>query len=76
LTRQGSKGAGEVRFGLGWSIESTTSGDRICHSGSNGTGFRSYVEFDPVKRHGLIIMTNSSGGADLWRDLVGYIGVP
>jgi CubicO group peptidase (beta-lactamase class C family) len=76
LTRHGNKGEGEVRFGLGWSIESTTSGDRICHSGSNGTGFRSYVEFDPAKRHGLIIMTNSDSGADLWRELVGYIGVP
>jgi CubicO group peptidase (beta-lactamase class C family) len=76
LVRHGQKGSGDVRFGLGWSIESTASGDRICHGGSNGTGFRSYVEFDPVKRHGLIIMTNSTGGDDMWRELLEYIGVP
>ncbi len=76
LTRRGVQGTGEVRFGLGWSIEPTPSGDRIRHSGSNGTGFRSYVEFDPVKGHGLVIMTNSDSGDALWNDLVSLIGVP
>jgi len=76
LTRRGSRGQGDVRFGLGWSIEPTASGNRICHSGSNGTGFRSYVEFDPVKGHGLVIMTNSDGGDKFWKNLVGCIGIP
>jgi CubicO group peptidase (beta-lactamase class C family) len=75
-SRRDSISTGQPRFGLGWLIEPTASGDRICHSGSNGTGFRSFVEFDPVKRHGLIIMTNGTGGASLWRDLLAYIGVP
>jgi hypothetical protein len=34
------------------------------------------VEFDPVRGHGLIIMTNSDSGGDLWPELLGYIGVP
>ncbi|MEX2080119.1 MAG: serine hydrolase domain-containing protein, partial [Dehalococcoidia bacterium] len=76
LSRRGSTGATAPQFGLGWLIDPTASGERICHSGSNGTGFRSYVEFDPVKGHGIIIMTNSTGGDDLWRDLLGRIGVP
>ncbi|MCX7047874.1 MAG: serine hydrolase [Candidatus Sumerlaeota bacterium] len=76
LTRRGSTGVGDVRYGLGWFIEPTASGPRICHSGANGAGFRSYVEFDPVKGHGLIIMTNSDSGADFWKELVGYIGIP
>jgi CubicO group peptidase (beta-lactamase class C family) len=64
LTRRGSQGATVPRFGLGWLIESTAS------------GVRSYVEFDPMKGHGLIVMTNSTRGDDLWRDLLGHIGVP
>ncbi len=76
LTRRGSKGQGEVRYGLGWAIEPAASGPRIRHSGSNGTGFRSHVEFDPAKGHGLVIMTNGDGGADFWKELVGFIGIP
>lgn len=76
IERRGSRGSGEVRYGLGWSIEPTASGDRIRHSGSNGTGFRSHVEFDPQKGHGLLVMTNGVRGDRLWRDLVGRVGVP
>lgn len=76
LIRSGSLVAGDVRFGLDWRVEPAASGDRICHSGSNGTGFRSYVEFDAAKGHGLVIMTNSSGGAKLCQELIGRIGVP
>lgn len=76
LIRRGSQGRGDVRFGLGWLIEPCASGNRICHSGSNGTGFRCHAEFDPVRGHGLIIMTNSTSGDDLWRELVSLIGVP
>lgn len=76
LVRRGSQVEGSIRFGLGWSIEPTASGPRIRHSGSNGTGFRSYVEFDPIRQDGLIIMTNADSGAALWRDLVQAIGRP
>ncbi|MBM3860014.1 MAG: hypothetical protein FJ395_10230 [Verrucomicrobia bacterium] len=76
LTRRGRVGTGDVRFGLGWSIEPTASGNRICHSGSNGTGFRSYVEFDPAKGHGLIIMANSTRGDRFWKELLSFIATP
>lgn len=76
LARQGLAGTGELRFGLGWAIEPTPSGPRFRHSGSNGTGFRSYVEFDPAAGHGLLIMTNAVNGDRLWKDLVSRIGRP
>jgi CubicO group peptidase (beta-lactamase class C family) len=76
LSRQGSRTTGEIRFGLGWSIEPAASGPRIRHSGSNGTGFRSYAEFDPEAGHGLIIMTNADRGDALWRELVEFMGTP
>lgn len=76
LIRRGSAGVGAVRYGLGWVLEPTASGLRVRHSGSNGTGFRCHAEFDPVKGHGLVIMTNGSGGDALWRELVERIGVP
>lgn len=76
LTRRGSQGNGQVRFGLGWSVEPTASGTRIRHSGANGTGFRSHAEFDPETGSGLIIMTNGTQGDDLWRELVSLIAEP
>jgi len=76
LTRQGQTGQGDLRFGLGWSIEPTASGPRARHSGSNGTGFRCYTEFDPKKGHGIVIMTNSSSGDTLWQDLIRHHGIP
>lgn len=76
LQRRGSTGAGEVRFGLGWSLEPTVSGLRACHSGSNGTGFRSHAEFDPGQGHGLVILTNGDGGEAFWRDLLNHLGRP
>lgn len=76
LTRRDGRTGSEVRFGLGWSIESTPSCDRIRHGGANGTGFRSYVEFDPKRGHGLVIMANSTQGDELWQEVVRLIGTP
>jgi CubicO group peptidase (beta-lactamase class C family) len=76
LSRRGSQGRGDVRYGLGWSVEPAASGPRIRHSGSNGTGFRSHAEFDPARGHGLVIMTNSTSGDALWKELVNRIGQP
>ncbi|MEN3943105.1 serine hydrolase [Prosthecobacter sp. SYSU 5D2] len=76
LTRRDGRTGEEVRYGLGWSIESTASGDRIRHGGSNGTGFRSYTEFDPKCGHGMVIMTNSTQGDELWQEVVRLIGTP
>ncbi|HCN79024.1 MAG TPA: hypothetical protein DIT13_17805 [Verrucomicrobiales bacterium] len=76
LTRRGAKAEGVVQYGLGWAVEPCASGPRIRHSGSNGTGFRSHVEFDPVAGHGLLIFTNSTSGDAFWRELLGFIGRP
>jgi len=76
ITRRGQIGSGPIRYGLGWAIESTSSGPRVRHSGVNGTGFRCHAEFNPQKGHGLVIMTNSDSGDELWRELVQRIGVP
>ena len=75
ITRRGHQGSGVIRYGLGWAIEPAASGPRVRHSGSNGTGFRCHAEFDPVKGHGIVIMTNSTNGGELWRELVERAGV-
>jgi CubicO group peptidase (beta-lactamase class C family) len=63
-------------YGLGWALDRTARGLRVRHSGSNGTGFRSYVEFHPDRGTGLVIMTNAVGGAALWRELIAQVGEP
>ncbi len=76
LLRRDRPFPGEIRFGLGWGIETTASGSRIRHGGTNGTGFRCYCEFDPANGHGVVIMTNGSSGGGLWKDVMRHIGVP
>lgn len=75
IVRSG-KSAEDTHYGLGWAIDSTPSGDRVHHSGSNGTGFRCYCEFDPERGTGIVIMTNAAGGAGLWRELIAAVGEP
>ena len=60
-------------WGLGWAIDATASGDCVYHSGSNGTGFRCYCEFDRKSCSGLVIMTNAVGGEDLWKAVVAAV---
>jgi CubicO group peptidase (beta-lactamase class C family) len=74
--RQGRMGEGDIRFGIGWAIEPASSGPRICHGGSNGTGFRSHAEFDPADGHGLILFTNGEGGSELRVEMLEELGVP
>jgi hypothetical protein len=49
---------------------------RAWHSGSNGTGFRCYCEFDPQKKTGIVIMTGSVNGSSLYQNLVSSIDFP
>ena len=60
----------KVSWGLGWAIDQTESGPRIYHAGANGTGFRCYSQFDPAAGAGLVIMTNSVSGRELWESVV------
>lgn len=66
---------GPVYFGLGWRIDTTPTGNRICHSGSNRTGFRCYSEFIPDCGNGIVIMTNSVGGVSVWQGVMAAVGV-
>ena len=76
IVRGGRPGSGAACYGLGWAVDRTASGDRFYHSGSNGTGFRCYCEFDPKRGSGIVIMTNASGGAALWQELIAAVGDP
>jgi|GEM_PF-182603 len=76
VARSGIRAPGDVYWGLGWAIDATSSGDRAYHSGSNGTGFRCYCEFDRQRGSGLVIMTNAVGGEALWRDVLASVGEP
>jgi len=60
--------------GLGWGIDSTITGDIVYHSGANQTGFRCYSQFNMQDGSGIVIMTNSENGSELWQRLIKVIG--
>jgi len=76
VERAGETVANATYRGLGWAIDKTAGGDRIYHSGSNGTGFRCYCEFDHVRGTGIVIMTNAIGGRRLWEQVVAAVAPP
>ncbi|MFZ4514304.1 MAG: hypothetical protein ACOYNX_11800, partial [Geothrix sp.] len=61
-------------WGLGWSLNATEQGDIAHHSGSNSTGFRCFSQFSPSRGTGLVILTNSTQGGELWTRVVASIG--
>ncbi len=76
VARGGVRRFEPMYYGLGWAIDTTATGDRIHHSGSNGTGFRCYCEFDRRRGTGLVIMANAVNGARLWEDIMLAVGEP
>ena len=60
--------------GLGWVIDSTITGDIVYHSGANQTGFACYSQFNRREGSGIVIMTNSKNGSDLWSRLISIVG--
>lgn len=60
--------------GLGWTIDSTITGDIVYHSGANQTGFRCYSQFSTQNGSGIVIMTNGENGSELWQKLIKVIG--
>ena len=74
VQRAGRARAHGVFWGLGWCINSTSQGDIVHHSGSNRSGFRCFSQFSPSRGSGIVIMTNSAGGTELWTRLVSRIG--
>jgi serine-type D-Ala-D-Ala carboxypeptidase/endopeptidase len=53
-------GSPAMQIGLGWHIRDHK---YIWHNGGTG-GFRSFIGFDPVRKRGIVILTNSTTGAD------------
>ena len=74
VERPGAARGTAVFWGLGWSLNATDLGDIAHHGGSNMTGFRCFSQFSPSRGTGLVILTNSTQGSDLWTRVVAAIG--
>jgi CubicO group peptidase (beta-lactamase class C family) len=74
IERPGRARGEEVFWGLGWSLNTTASGDIVHHSGANSTGFRCFGQFSPGRGSGIVILTNGLGGGELWARLVNAVG--
>ena len=61
-------------WSLGWAVDSTAYGKVYYHSGANRTGFRCYSQFNLDEGNGIVIMTNSLNGTELWTRLIKLIG--
>ena len=63
-----------TNWSLGWAVDSTPYGKIFYHSGANRTGFRCYSQFNLNEGNGIVIMTNSLNGTELWTRLIKQIG--
>ncbi len=61
------------RRSLGWVIAPQEKGGWVCHSGSNGSGFRCSSRFNMARRSGCVIMTNSDSGVKVWESILATI---
>ena len=76
IQRRGPQTRAAVRWGLGWPMVETASGNRCHHGGANGQRFRCFCEFDPQRGTGIVIMTNAANGEALWRKLIAAVSEP
>lgn len=60
LTHQPRTDAGKMKIGYGWHIRDE---NIVWHNGGTG-GFRSFAGFDKTKNKAVVILTNSTSGAD------------
>ena len=67
------EGKDESRRSLGWVVAPQEKGGWVCHSGSNGTGFRCTSRFDVKRRSGCVVMTNADSGVKVWQAILGII---
>jgi CubicO group peptidase (beta-lactamase class C family) len=74
IARAGRASGTAVFWGLGWAINSTAQGDIVYHTGTNSSGFRNYCQFSPSRRSGMVMMSNSLAGNQLWPRLLAQIG--
>jgi CubicO group peptidase (beta-lactamase class C family) len=58
-----------LSWGLGWGLESAAGRNYFWHWGDNGN-FKAFTINDPVRRWGMVILTNSGGGLKLCNPIV------
>jgi hypothetical protein len=61
------------RRALGWVVAPEEKGGWVCHSGSNGTGFRCNSRYNMKDRSGSVIMTNAVNGRKVWEAVLKII---
>ncbi len=61
---------GALWWGLGWAVQRDTDWWRVSHEGNNGDRFTSYAGFDPVRRRGMVVLTNSGSGFGVYQRIV------
>ena len=52
-----------LKIGLGWHILTRPLGNIVWHNGGTG-GYRSFTGFDPVRRLGVVVLSNVDAGVD------------
>ena len=65
-----SNAAPGIKWGLGWGIQQSDGPDTYWHWGNNGSRYLSFVVWERQSGNGIVIMTNSGNGNQLYRDLV------
>nr|WP_246448154.1 serine hydrolase domain-containing protein [Roseateles oligotrophus] len=63
-----------VQWSLGFALNPTAQGLIAYHSGANSTGFRAYSQFSATRKSGLVLLSNSLAGHEVWQRLVAEIG--
>ncbi len=57
------RGANEMSVALGWHVRRSGEKESIWHNGGTG-GYRSFVGFNRGGNYGVVVLTNSTAGAD------------
>jgi D-alanyl-D-alanine-carboxypeptidase/D-alanyl-D-alanine-endopeptidase len=58
LSERRSTGAEGVDVALGWHVTKTKAGEIVWHNGGTG-GYRSFIGFDPKRRTGVVVLSNT-----------------
>jgi len=61
----------KVHWGLGWILNHMADGSRVVyHTGTNSSGFRAFCQFNPSQGSGMVFLSNSLAGHQLWQPIV------
>jgi len=59
-----------VGWGLGWAIETDSTGRRLAHHGDNSdSGFTSFTMLDPLRQCGVVYFANSNNGLSIVKEV-------